>query len=100
MVASGSARKTTRTRTSASSAPWAMRSLQCERWRSAATRTGRVRVVATAASRLEEAHPLGQELQRQPAADLEALLGQEVEREVDRDRLRAHRLGGDSHQAV
>jgi hypothetical protein len=53
-----------------------------------------------AMARREEAHSLGHELQRQPAADLEPLLGEEVERQVDRDRLRPHRLGLDPDQAV
>src|SRR5829696_9656230 len=98
MVASGSARNTTKARAIASSERWATRSLQCERWRKARAREAGRTADTARRCRLEEPHPLRQELQRQPAADLEPLLGQEVEREIDGDRLPADRLGVDADE--
>src|SRR5687767_84935 len=89
-AARGAARKNSSTRATHTSSAWPAQSTGSVRWRTAAR---------TATSGIEEAQPLRQDAQPQARARLERLLGQEVERQVHRERL-AEAVGGDVHQAV
>src|SRR5687768_16611722 len=85
----GAARKITRIIAIAVSTPWPMRSVGWMRWR----------IAMAAISGLEQAQAVRQDAQLQVPAGLQALLGQEIERQVHGERL-AEAFGNDAHVAV